>query len=395
MITVAIDARLRPGQVDGVARFAKGLATTLSSVPSERLRIVWIVGSDASWLECSVRAGDTVIVDPVLPVGSEDLWVRAGDDQTAKLALLRSLEHRSEDPRLPRSPVELAAFDVDVVHFLSQDAFVTELPSIYHPHDLQHAEFPQFFDTATIGWRELAWRTYAGQAVVVCVAAPHVRDAVAKHWPETTDAIRIVSLGPLALDDAVPSPSTVGQVPFSDLDLEVPFVLYPAGPWPHKNHVRLIEAFVHAAGPRGQARLLLTGFELDPAGVVAATIQLLGVDDVVCCLGRVTDAMLAWLYAEAVGVVLPSVYEAGSFPLVEAYRAGIRIAASDIPGHRAREYAVDAWFDPFDVEDMSAAITYILDAPSTADTPQEPKASGLPVNEEFIDLYEQVVGRRR
>ena len=392
LITVAIDARLRSGQVDGVARFAKGLAVALSRVPIDRIRIVWIVGSDHSWLEDSLRDGDAVVVNPAILAGSDGLWVSAGNEPAAKLALLRGVQNRSDDPRLPRSPVELAEFNVDVIHFLSQDAFVTDIPSIYHPHDMQHAAFPQFFDTATIGWRELAWRTYAGQAAVVCVAAPHVRDEVAKHWPETTGSIRVVSLESMALDVSSKSMSARSELPFLDADLDAPFVLYPAGLWPHKNHVRLIEAFIRAVGLGGEARLLLTGFELDPAGIITATIELLGAKDVVCCLGRVSEATLAHLYAKAVAVVLPSVYEAGSFPLLEAKRSGIRVAASDISAHRARGHAVDAWFDPFDVDDMASAITCIFADADTIGASQRLVASGPSGAEEFVELYEWVSG---
>ena len=393
MITVAIDARLRPGQVDGVARLASGLATALRAIPAERLRIVWVTGVDASWLDARLRDGDAVIRDPAVPVGSDDLWQRAGDDPEAVLRLLRSAREPSADPRLPRSPAELAGAGIDLIHFLSQDAFVTDLPSIYHPHDLQHAAFPHFFEVADLGWRELAWRTYATRADVVCVGERHMQVAVARCWPEVAGLVHVLPLVELGLDERLRSP--VAEVPLPDLEPGEPFVLYPAGLWPHKNHVRLVEAFARAVGPQAGTSLVLTGFEPDPADSVSVTIRLLGVSEQVRCPGRVSDAALASLYAQATAVVLPSVYEAGSFPLWEANRAGVPVAASDIPGHRAGGQAVDAWFDPFDVDDMARAIEQVLALPRPV-APSPPGASSADattVAEAFVELYERVAGR--
>ena len=39
----------------------------------------------------------------------------------------------------------IEAAGVDVVHFPFQDAFTTEIPSLYQPHDLQHLHLPELF----------------------------------------------------------------------------------------------------------------------------------------------------------------------------------------------------------------------------------------------------------
>jgi len=45
-----------------------------------------------------------------------------------------------------------------------------------------------------------------------------------------------------------------------------PFILYPARPWPHKNHVRLFQAFATLRKTRPQLRLVLTGGGLERLG---------------------------------------------------------------------------------------------------------------------------------
>ena len=49
----------------------------------------------------------------------------------------------------------------DVVHFPFQDAFTTEVPSLYQPHDLQHLHLPELFSPWIRKRRERIYRTHA------------------------------------------------------------------------------------------------------------------------------------------------------------------------------------------------------------------------------------------
>ena len=46
--------------------------------------------------------------------------------------------------------------------------FRTEVPSIYHPHDLQHVHLPQYFTPRTIAKRELYYRGPCGSGNSGC-----------------------------------------------------------------------------------------------------------------------------------------------------------------------------------------------------------------------------------
>ena len=57
------------------------------------------------------------------------------------------------------------------MHFTYQNGFVTPVPSIYHPHDLQHVHLPDFFDRGEIQRRDLWYKTLCDQAAMVAVAS--------------------------------------------------------------------------------------------------------------------------------------------------------------------------------------------------------------------------------
>lgn len=152
--------------------------------------------------------------------------------------------------------------------------------------------------------------------------------------------------------------TVAGRRPF----LGRPYVIYPAAFRPYKNHVTLVEALaeLHRRG-RGDMRLVFTGIRQVPASL-ARRIEALGLTEHVHVLGKVSREELACLYREAVATVVPSLYEQGSFPILEALHWGCPVAASDLPALReALEPLGDAmlFFDPRDASAVADTIAAI------------------------------------
>jgi glycosyltransferase involved in cell wall biosynthesis len=130
-----------------------------------------------------------------------------------------------------------------------------------------------------------------------------------------------------------------------------PFLLYPARPWPHKNHARLFEAFADVRKRRPELRLVLTGVGHDPARLPP------GVET----LGGVPADELVELYRRAASLVFPSLYEGFGLPPVEAMACGCPVASSragslpEILGDAA------VLFDPHDAESIAGGIVEALD----------------------------------
>jgi glycosyltransferase involved in cell wall biosynthesis len=126
-----------------------------------------------------------------------------------------------------------------------------------------------------------------------------------------------------------------------------PMLLYPARPWPHKNHQRLFETFARLRETRPQLRLVLTGGGLERLEPLPEGIE---------SLGSVTPEHLASLYRRAACLVYPSLYEGFGLPVLEAMACGCPVAATNAGA--VPEVAGDAavLFDPTDVDAMAAAI---------------------------------------
>jgi glycosyltransferase involved in cell wall biosynthesis len=138
----------------------------------------------------------------------------------------------------------------------------------------------------------------------------------------------------------------------SDVGRE-PFLLYPARPWPHKNHERLLEAFALLRDERPELRLVLTGGGHEgrhvPAGVEVR--------------GLVSKEELASLYRRTACLVFPSLYEGFGQPPLEAMASAAPVAASNIPAIAEVSGDAAALFDPSDPEDIAAVVSGVLDSP--------------------------------
>ena len=226
--------------------------------------------------------------------------------------------------------------EFDVLHYpLTVPTPSTKVPTVVTLHDTQHRDLPEFFGPARKSFRRIAYDRAARGAAAVVVTSEFVRERAVELLELDPERVHVV---PHAIDHSVFR--TGGEDP-------EPIILYPARPWPHKNHTRLFEAFAALRPTRPQLRLVLTGAGLDRLEPLPE-----GVEN----LGSVPAEHLASLYRRAACLVYPSLYEGFGLPVLEAMACGCPVAASNagaIP-----EVAGDAavLFDPTDVEAMAAAM---------------------------------------
>lgn len=134
-----------------------------------------------------------------------------------------------------------------------------------------------------------------------------------------------------------------------------PYLLYPAAFREYKNHRYLVEALalLRARSDRPW-QVVFTGIS-DCPDALRSQLRASSVAEHVHILGRVSRAQLANLYRHAFATVVPSLYEQGSFPLMEALHFGCPVLSSDIPSLREQLHGMgDAaiFFDPHQPADL-------------------------------------------
>jgi glycosyltransferase involved in cell wall biosynthesis len=142
------------------------------------------------------------------------------------------------------------------------------------------------------------------------------------------------------------------------LGTERDYILAFAGPSPHKNIARLIEAFASISG-RIPHSLHIVG-SLPRGGAVERIVGQLGMGANVQLRGYLSDIAMITELKGATALVFPSLYEGFGLPVVDAQSLGVPVicsTAGSLP-EVAGEGALT--FDPKSPRDMAAVIARVL-----------------------------------
>lgn len=296
----------------------------------ELLRALGAVG--AHEYTALVPAGVRDAADGLLAVAvREPPLARRGPPRIPAMALagLASRELRS------------ALRTLDVLHYpLTVPLPRARRPVVVTLHDLQHRDLPDFFGRGRRAFRRLAYDRAARRAEAVIVPSAFVR----------ARALELLGLDPARVH-VVPSGLDHGRFRPGDERRE-PFLLYPARPWPHKNHVRLLEAFAAVRRERPDLRLVLTGAGLERLGRLPEGVER---------RDAVAAGELASLYRRASCLVFPSLYEGFGLPPLEAMACGCPVAAADAGSLPEVCGDAAALFDPREPEAIAAGVLAALE----------------------------------
>ncbi len=150
-----------------------------------------------------------------------------------------------------------------------------------------------------------------------------------------------------------PQPPQVIEALRRRLGLPPRFVLYLGSNKPHKNLVRLVEAW---AGVEGAVRLVIAGAWDARFPQARERAAALGLEDRILWLGRVAEEDLPALYAAAESFVFPSLYEGFGLPVLEAMACGTPVACADRSSLPEVAGEAALLFDPTQVEAIRAAL---------------------------------------
>ncbi len=372
-LRVAINAQLKPdGGMGGIVTVLRALAALarLEDGPEE---YIFIGPHDESeWLRSLLPPGQSVVrgpvpvewrpdplepfkraLGPLRPTARGIKRILNATVQTAQSgAGLTSLKSLAPPP--PRNFYE--GLGCDVIHFPFQSYEPCGLPTVYNPHDLQHLHHPEFFTRSEINWRENSYPAACRDAHTVVVASEFVRRDVVERYCIGPHKVQVIPWAP------PPLPESSGADEFSTLIRKYglsarPFALYPAMLWEHKNHVRLLEALARLRDrDRLEIPFICTGHETDFWPRVERRMNELGLGGQVKFLGLIPREELSALYRATQFVFIPTLFEAASAPLFEAWQHGAPVACSSVTSLPEQAAGAALLFDPFDVEAVARAL---------------------------------------
>lgn len=140
-----------------------------------------------------------------------------------------------------------------------------------------------------------------------------------------------ISLLPVGLSDRFRR-AQAGETDSMRLRYDLPddFIFYPANPWQHKNHARLMAALRIYQDRYNEAPYLVLSGRLpnERRDFISLAIAS-GIEDRVTDLGFVSSEDIRALYSAATMMVFPSLFEGFGIPLIEAMASGCPIAGAN------------------------------------------------------------------
>jgi glycosyltransferase involved in cell wall biosynthesis len=293
---LGIDGR----ELSGGVRTGIGRYLTAVIQGAQRQRIECMVYSDCGLPELSKRHGVPVRIIPRRPT----VWW----DQVS----------------LPR---RLAKDNISV--FLSpyyKGPLWASCPVVLTIHDLLFIEY--LGRARPVYDRAMTWLAslYAGRASAIITDSEYARRTIVSRLGLGSERVTVIPLSVAPEFRPVPFSEDAGR----RYAVRRPYVLHVGNFLPHKNLVRLVQAFAGLTeAVRKDCSLVLAGDCSGRRDSVLDEARRLGIERRVVLTGVIADADLPALYAGCEVFIMPSLDEGFGLPAVEAMACGAPVIASD------------------------------------------------------------------
>jgi glycosyltransferase involved in cell wall biosynthesis len=261
-----------------------------------------------------------------------------------------TLRIRRADPFAEEDVLIAPTFSLALLH--------TARPFVYTLHDLQEYYYPDNFSWIQRAFRRRVYLRLSDRAAAMICESEHVKSDIVRWLGVADEKVAVIISPPLGQPPAEFSGAQLAEVR-DRLGLEGRFFFYPAQFWPHKNHLRLIEALRAVVASEPGLKLVLTGKPRDEYETVMQAVRRADLEKSVLHLGYIEQADLQAIYHLALALVMPSLFESVSIPVYEAFQAGTPVLASDLLAIPEQVGDAGLLFDPLSSGSIAARMLQI------------------------------------
>lgn len=388
---IGIDARIiKDGYSGGVQQVIMGLASGLSQYTTDD-DFIFIVYEGAAWLEPYMQGN--CHLHTVAKPSIKDRVINRLRMMRFQLEIALNPHSSLSNYPISKSDGTIENLGIDVMHFLLQGrAFLTDVPSIYHPWDLQHLHLPHLFTPYTIALRERIYRAHCEASDIISVGSQWIKDDIIEKYKLAPEKVKVVYMASLI--------ETYTSSPLDDIRekyaLPEAFLLYPAQTWEHKNHLRLLDALAKLRDEHDLViPLVCTGRRNAFYSKIDAKIIELNLNEQVHFLDFIPESDLRGLYELAIALVFPSLFEGWGLPVTEALSIGLPIVASNVTCLPEQIGTAGIFFDPYSLESITDSLKQVWsdealkEKLSQAGIEQAKKFTWKNTADKFYVLYQQ------
>jgi glycosyltransferase involved in cell wall biosynthesis len=253
--------------------------------------------------------------------------------------------------------------NIDLIWFPAPIQLVTDTPFIMTIWDLEHRKQPYFPEVSHKGlWekREQFYSVALSKAFAVLTGTETGKKEIETYYQVNTDNIKVVPFSTPKF--ALEASNTVDRSILSKYGLLEDYLLYPAQFWPHKNHIRAVEALkILSEKYCIKQSLVFVGENKGNYHYIKQVVETLGLSKQVFFLGFVPQEDLVALYQNAFALTYLSFFGPDNLPPLEAFALGCPVIAANIPGAKDQLGEHALFFNPLSAEDLAEKIKLLHD----------------------------------
>ncbi len=252
---------------------------------------------------------------------------------------------------------EVVNKNCDLWIFPRQDIWSSRfpVPALRAVHDLMHRYEPHFPEAAGFGrkrYRQRYLQELSDRSIGILVDSEVGKQQVLDSFEADPDKVFILPYVP---------PSYIYESRASlDFDaryrLPGKFLFYPAEFWPHKNHLRLIDAIARVRASCADVYLVLAGSLGKEYSRVRLHVEKLKLQEHIQFVGYLPETDIPEFYRRARALVFPTFFGPTNIPPLEAFTLGCPVAASRVYGMPEQLGDAALFFDPHSEEEMARCI---------------------------------------
>jgi glycosyltransferase involved in cell wall biosynthesis len=349
---VIVDARIAAGRGGGVETLIKGLAKGFSEILDLNYELIFVVNPGNPLLLGENNKNNSIKI-------IESSYSKKSSKMIRRMrGILRLLNFHLNVP-IPDSLIlnrdqVLELLNPQVIHYPYQATSLVKFPTVYHPHDLQHKYFPKNFSILARLFRDANYSIMCRKSKAVIVSSNWVKRDIEFYYKVPSKKIHVIPL--LSLGNSLTLENEQKTESIKSLEDSPTFLFYPAANWPHKNHINLLKAIQLLNHQGVNIRLVCTGMVHNRFKSPMLMARELGIHKNVFVLGHVSATLVDILYNSAWAVIVPTKFEAASFPIYEAQARGKAVACSNVTSLPEQVKDSALLFDPEDISEIASVI---------------------------------------
>lgn len=336
----------------GIYQYTAGLVKTLAEVDSNKVNIYFLVSKNSDLLK-EINFDQDSLIHPEEYKLSIKYKIKNLIERAGSLYYKRLIKRHYHPYFYTVLDVIINNFNIDIIHYPFQKLIKRKyVRTISTMHDVQELHFPEFFTSQERRQRAINYKRVIDEADHIVVSYEHIRKDISRYFakPKTKVSTILLKMDNLWFKE-------INQIRDDNLPFEK-YILYPAATWAHKNHLKLLEALqLLKEQDNISINLVCTGHKKDLYyESIQPFIKCNALQDHIKFLGVVENETLFTLYQKCLGVVVPTLYEAGSFPLMESILMNIPVVCSNVTSLPETVDNQEFIFDPTNVESIALKV---------------------------------------